>query len=232
MTKSKTQILIIEDEAPIRQLLRFALEPADFAVTEAENTVVARQEINKRPPDLILVDWMLPGESGVEFIKHLKAQPKTHSIPIILLTARAEETNKLQGFDIGADDYVTKPFSPRELIARIKSILRRGVLVSPQGIIQFKQLLINSEAHEVRIKDELLSLSPFEYQLLLFFIKNPNKVFSREQLLNRFSENNQDTSDRSIDAHIRRLRSRLKPYSYDQYIQTVRSAGYQWEDAE
>ena len=232
MTKSKTQILIIEDEAPIRQLLRFALEPAGFSVTEAENTELARQEINKRPPDLILVDWMLPGENGIEFIKYLKAQPQTHSIPIILLTARAEETNKLQGFDIGADDYVTKPFSPRELIARIKSILRRGVLVSPQGIIQFKQLQINSQAHEVRINDELLSLSPFEYQLLLFFIKNPNKVFSREQLLNRFSENNQDTSDRSIDAHIRRLRSRLKPYGYDQYIQTVRSAGYQWEDSE
>ena len=226
--KNKTSILIIEDEAPIRQLLRFTLEPADFEVQEAENTELARLKIKKKLPDLILVDWMLPGESGIEFIKQLKNHADTHSIPIILLTARAEENNKLQGFEVGADDYITKPFSPRELIARIKSVLRRGVLLSPSGLLNSGELQLNTHAHEARINNELLNLSPLEYQLLLFFVKHPNKAFTRAQLLNHMSADNEDISDRSIDAHIRRLRKRLKPHHYDECIQTVRGTGYQF----
>ncbi len=224
-------ILIVEDEAPIRQLLRFSLEPEDFTVCEAENTQIARQAIANKMPDLILVDWMLPNESGIEFIKFLKRKAQTHSIPIIMLTAHAEESNKLQGFGVGADDYVTKPFSPKELIARIKSILRRGILVSPHNIINFRELKIDLAAHEVYLQDEALNLSPFEYQLLVFFIKHPNQTFSRSQLLDRLGENNQDSSDRSIDAHIKRLRSRLKRHNYNQFIETVHGSGYRWRES-
>lgn len=221
------KILIIEDEAAIRQLLRFSLEPAGFSVTEAENTDLAFQAVKKNKPDLILVDWMLPGLSGVEFIKQLKAKESTRHIPVILLTARAEENNKLQGFDAGADDYVTKPFSPAELIARIKTILRRGILVSPEGLIQLGKIKLNTESHEVSVNNSILSLSPIEYRLLLFFIKHPNKVFTRNQLLDNIWENNADITDRSVDVHIRRLRNRLKPFGVEDYIQTVRGAGYQ-----
>lgn len=221
------KILIIEDEAAIRQLLHFSLEPAGFSITEAENTDLGFQAIKKNKPDLILVDWMLPGLSGVEFIKQLKAKEATRHIPIILLTARAEENNKLQGFDAGADDYVTKPFSPAELIARIKTILRRGILVSPEGLIQLGKIKLNTEAHEVSINNTILNLSPIEYRLLLFFIKHPNKVFTRNQLLDNVWENNPDITDRSVDVHIRRLRNRLKPFGVEDYIQTVRGAGYQ-----
>ncbi len=223
----KTKILIIEDEAPIRQLLRVALEPAQYEVMEAENTELAHKKIAQRRPDLILVDWMLPGTSGVNFTRHLKSEESTRNIPIIMLTARAEESNKLQGFEAGVDDYITKPFSPRELLARIKSVLRRGILVSTDNIIQIDALELNTQTHEVHIHKQLITLTPTEYRLLHFFMKHPNKVYTRAQLLDHVWSNDTDINDRSIDALVRRLRKRLKPHDYDSIIQTTRGAGYQ-----
>lgn len=224
----KPVILIVEDEVAIRDMLRFALESADFVVIEAENTEHANHQLIQQIPDLILLDWMLPNQSGIEYLKQLKQKTATQDIPIIVLTARAEEDNKLQGFDAGADDYITKPFSPRELIARIKSILRRGLLASPDGIIKFADLKLNINTHQVTANGQELILTPLEYKLLLFFMKHPSKVYSRNQLLDHIWGGTNDILDRSIDVQIRRLRNRLKPYGYDKYIQTVRGGGYQW----
>lgn len=222
-------ILLVEDEAPIRDMLRFALEPAGFKVLAAENARMAKQYIEVSVPDLILVDWMLPGISGIEFIKQLKQKPHTQDIPTILLTARAEESNKILGFETGADDYVTKPFSTRELIARIRTILKRGPLISPVGLLKVQDLLIDTNTHQVKINEQLLDLTPNEYKLLLFFCKNPNKVYSRAQLLAQVWEDAEAIDERTVDVQIRRLRDRLKPFGYETFLQTVRGFGYQWQ---
>ncbi len=171
---------------------------------------------------------MLPDISGIEFIKQLKQKTHTQNIPTILLTARAEENNKVLGFETGADDYVTKPFSTRELIARIKSILKRGPLISPVGMITLQDLMIDTNKHQASIKHQLLDLTPNEYRLLLFFSKNPNKVYSRSQLLVQVWDNAEEIYERTVDVQIRRLRDRLKPFGYDKFLQTVRGFGYQW----
>jgi len=221
-------ILVVEDEIAIRDLLRLTLEQADFVVAEAENTDQANQKIAQKIPDLILLDWMLPKRSGIDYMKALKQKAETRDIPVIMLTARAEEDNKIQGFDAGADDYVTKPFSPRELVLRIKSILRRGLLASPDGIIKVAELYLNMNTQQVTIDSQLIKLTPLEYQILLFFMKHPNKVYSRNQLLDNIWRDSGQVLDRTIDVQIRRLRNRLKPYQYDKYIRTVRGGGYQW----
>lgn len=224
----KLAILIVEDEAAIRDMLRLALEAQDFIVYEAEDAKQANRKLTQQMPDLILLDWMLPGQSGLDYLKQLKQKPETQDIPIIVLTARAEEDNKLHGFAVGADDYVTKPFSPRELIARIKSVLRRGLLATPDGIIKVDNLELNIHTHQITVSGQKLELSPLEYKLLLFFMKHPNKVYSRNQLLDHIWGGIHDMLDRSIDVQIRRLRNRLKPHAYDKYIQTVRGGGYRW----
>ncbi len=221
-------LLIVEDEAPIRDMLKFALEPAGFKVFEAENAAVAKQRIATHRPDLILLDWMLPGLSGIDFIGQLKQQTLTQDIPIILLTACAEENNKVRGLEVGADDYITKPFSPRELIARIKSVLRRGTLMSPEGILKKQDLWLDANNHRVTIKQQPLTLTPLEYRLLHFFMKHPAKVYSRSQLLDLVWKGESDVNERTIDVQVRRLRDRLKPYGYADCIQTVRGAGYCW----
>lgn len=224
----KYAILIVEDEIAIRDMLRFALESSGFSVFEAEDTKQANRQLLQEMPDLILLDWMLPNQSGIEYMKQLKQKTETQDIPIIILTARAEEDNKLQGFDAGADDYVTKPFSPRELIARIKTILRRGVLQSPNGVLRLDNLSLDVNTQKVKINEQELKLTPLEYKLLLFFMRHPNKVYSRNQLLDHIWGMTNDILDRTIDVQIRRLRKQLKPYGYDKYIKTVRSGGYQW----
>lgn len=224
----KNQILIVEDETAIRDLIKFALEPAGFELLEAENSKIAEQHLSQNNPALILLDWMLPGMSGIDFIKQLKQNVKTRDIPIIMLTAKAEESNKIKGLETGADDYITKPFSPRELIARIKTVLRRGLLATPEGIIQIQDLCLNTLTRQLTIKDKLLKLPPIEYRLLHFFITHQNRVYSREQLLDHIWGNEIYIDERTVDVQIRRLRRRLKPYNYDQYIQTARGAGYQF----
>lgn len=228
MSTKKTIILIIEDEADIREMLKFALPSNEFILLEAENSKQAELVIAKQAPDLILLDWMLPGKSGIEFAKQLKQQYAYRNIPIIMLTAKAEEENKIRGLETGADDYVTKPFSPRELAARIKTVLRRGNLTSPKGLLQVDNLCLNIHAHNLSINGEAVELTPISYRLLLFFMKNPNRVYSREQLLQQVWTDNIDKDERTVDVQIKRLRKALSPFNCDHFIQTVRSGGYQF----
>jgi len=220
-------ILIIEDEAHIRDMIKFALASVNFIAHEAENTRDAERLLADKMPDLILLDWMLPGESGVEFAKRLKKNPLGKEIPIIMLTARAEEDNKIKGLEV-ADDYITKPFSPRELIARIKSVLRRGILVSPDGIIEIKNLLVDIHNHRVHCDGQLLKLTPLEYQLLRFFVTHQDRAYSREQLLTHIWGGNVYVDERTVDVQIRRLRKKLALYNFDHAVQTVRNYGYKF----
>lgn len=224
----KHRILIVEDETAIRDMVRFALAPAGFEVIEARNVTEAETHIANQIPHLILLDWMLPGTSGIDFAKQLKQNHTTKEIPIIMLTAKAEESNKIKGLETGADDYITKPFSPRELIARIKTVLRRGPLVNVEGIIEVNKLHVNVNSHQVTINDELIDLTPNEYKLLHFFVTHQDRVYSRAQLLDQIWGGESDIDERTVDVQIRRLRSRLKPYDYDLCIKTVRGTGYQF----
>jgi two-component system phosphate regulon response regulator PhoB len=228
--QSSTMVLIIEDEIAIRELLRCALEDVSFHVLEAGNIREANLILQKQLPHLILLDWMLPGGSGVEYIKKLKSHARTQTIPIIMLTARAEEHHKISGLEQGADDYITKPFSPRELIARIKSVLRRGGSII-DGNLHIAQLRLNKETKEVFIQEEKILFTPAEYHLLYFFLTHPKKVYSREQLLDILWPHQEEVMPRTIDMQIRRLRKRLKSFGYDQWIQTVRGMGYRFNPA-
>ncbi len=221
-------ILIIEDEASIRDMIQFALVPDGFTIIEAGDVTTANQKIANHIPDLILLDWMLPGTSGIEFAKQLKRDPNTKNIPIIILTARAEEDNKIKGFEIGADDYITKPFSPRELSVRIKAVLRRGPLISPEDIIQVKNLRLNISTHQLTINDDPILLTPIEYKLLYFFVTHQERVYSREQLLDYVWGKVNYIDERTVDVQIRRLRNRLKPHGYNCCIRTIRGSGYQF----
>ena len=219
-------ILVIEDEMGIREMLRYALEAASFSIIEAHTVAEAEQILKKQKPHLILLDWMLPGGSGVKYIEKLKSNPLTRIIPIIMLTARAEEHHKIVGLEQGADDYITKPFSPRELIARINSVLRRGGTVV-NGNLCIGELCLNQETKEVFIQDQKIFLTPIQYLLLHFLISHPNKVYSREQLLDSIWTDQLEVMPRTVDMQIRRLRKQLQTYGYDQLIETVRGLGYQ-----
>lgn len=224
-------LLIIEDEQAIRDMLRFALSEKEFNLIEAEDAAKAIQTLTNQTPDLILLDWMLPGKSGIEFIKWIKQQEYLASTPIIMLTAKAEEENKVMGLMSGADDYITKPFSPDELIARIKTVLRRGLLVSPNNEIKFSDIVINVAKHEVKIKDKILSLSPIEYKMLHFFICHPNKTYSRDQLLTYIWGQQVYNDDRTVDVQIRRLRDKLREHNQEHIIKTIRGTGYQCSES-
>jgi two-component system phosphate regulon response regulator PhoB len=222
------QILVIEDERPIREMIAFGLRRAGFDVREAEDCRSGRAELADRRPDLLLVDWMLPDMSGLELTRQLKRDRDTRELPIILLTARAEEPDKISGLDGGADDYVTKPFSPRELVARINAVLRR---TAPQGaadVIEVEGLRLDQASHRVLAGEHVVALGPTEYRMLEFFITHPERVYSREQLLDRIWGGNVYVEERTIDVHIRRLRKALEEFGYDRLIQTVRGAGYRF----
>ncbi len=222
-------ILIVEDEAPIRNMLRYALVPlAEFNIEEAECVSQAKIAIANKLPDLILLDWMLPDDSGINFIKTLKQDELTRNIPIIMLTAKAEEQNKVKGFEVGADDYVTKPFSPRELIARIKALLRRGPLTTPDDLIHFGDLVVDTKMQTVTVADKQLQLTPRLYKLLYFFITHQNRVYTREQLLNYIWGGDTDIEIRTIDVQIKRLRHILREFHYDKCLSTVRGIGYKF----
>lgn len=226
----KSLILIVEDEAPIRDMVKFALSAAAFDIMEAEQVYQAEKLMADRLPDLILLDWMLPGKSGIEFAKQLKSKPLTEEIPIIMLTAKAEEENKIIGLETGADDYITKPFSPRELIARIKTVLRRGPLVTPEGKIQIKDLILNVHTSEATIENKTLKLTPMEYELLHFFMLHKDRAYSREHILNHVWGANVYIDERTVDVQIRRLRKVLNQYGYDHLIQTIRGRGYKFSE--
>jgi two-component system phosphate regulon response regulator PhoB len=222
------QILIVEDEKPIRDMIAFGLRRAGFDVREAEDCAAARASIADLRPDLLLVDWMLPDQSGLELTRAVKRNKDTADMPVIMLTARAEEHDKVAGLEGGADDYVTKPFSPRELLARIQAVLRRA---SPGGAgeaIEAGMLRIDTAGHRVTVGDETVPLGPTEYRLLQFFMEHPERVYGRSQLLDRVWGGNVYVEERTVDVHIRRLRKALEPYGCDGLVQTVRGSGYRF----
>ena len=220
-------VLIVDDEAPIREMIAVALEMADYDYIEAKDAREAHALIVDKLPDLILLDWMLPGTSGVELARRLKKDEATADIPIIMLTAKVEEDNKIQGLEVGADDYITKPFSPRELVARLKAVLRR---TTPPGVdtpIEVDGLTLDPVGHRVMTDDAELTMGPTEYRLLQFFMTHQERVYTRSQLLDQVWGGNVYVEERTVDVHIRRLRKALGD-GHDHLIQTVRGTGYRF----
>lgn len=225
---SDINVLVVEDEDAIREMLGLVLEQADFSVRSATDAHQALAMMNQREPDLILLDWMLPGLSGVEWARRLKRDQTYNEIPIILLTARGEEEDRVRGFEVGADDYVTKPFSTRELIARIKAVLRRSGRLGKSSRIEMGGIILDSDEHRITIDQTLVSLSPTEYRLLEFFLTHPDKVYSRNQLLDQVWGRSTYIEERTVDVHIRRLRKILSEHDREEMIQTVRGFGYRF----
>jgi len=223
-------ILVVEDERAIRDMIAFGLKRAGYAVREAEDCRTAREALADRLPDLMLVDWMLPDMSGLELTRLVKRDRPTRELPIIMLTARAAEGDKVMGLENGADDYITKPFSPRELLARISAVLRRAGTLGLDQIIEFEDLKLDQQGQRITVNDEVLPLPRTEFRMLELFMSRPERVFSREQLIARLWGNETGVEDRTIDVCIRRLRMALEPYGLDHYIQTVRSAGYRFSN--
>lgn len=222
------KILVVEDEPAISEMLQSTLTVAGYSVVTAASVSAAQQQIAERLPDLVLLDWMLPDTSGVEFAKRLKKEETTRQIPIIMLTARGEEGDKIRGLESGADDYVTKPFSLRELGARIKAVLRR---VSPQlseEVLTVEGLTLDMSSHRITAGETAVDVGPTEFRLLHFFMTHPERVYSRNQLLDHVWGGNVYIEERTIDVHIRRLRKALEDSGHDQLIQTVRGAGYRF----
>jgi|TARA_B100001750_G_scaffold210378_1_gene190870 two-component system phosphate regulon response regulator PhoB len=223
--------LVVEDEVAIRDMLAFNLGRAGYEVLPAGSGSEARASIADRYPDVVLMDWMLPDVSGLELTRQLKRDPETREIPVIMLTARVEEDSRVAGLEGGADDYITKPFSPRELLARIKAVLRRGSPAKDEVVI-VENLKLDARSHRVSVNDTDVALGPTEYRLLGFFMRHPDRVFSRAQLLDRVWGGNAYVEERTVDVHIRRLRKALTPCGYDKLIQTVRGAGYKFSPRE
>lgn len=221
-------ILVVEDEQAIAEMIVTSLEMAGYQVKRAANGEIAFQMVLDTPPDLILADWMMPMMTGLELAQRLKREPNTAEIPIILLTAKSEENDKIKGFDAGVDDYVIKPFSPRELLARIRAVLRRGPNAGENESLLTGKLLLDRTSKKVKIAEEDLSLGPIEFRLLEFFMLHPDRVYSREQLLDRVWGGNVYVEDRTVDVHIRRLRKSISLLNHDALIQTVRGAGYRF----
>ena len=236
MTETTARILIVDDEAPIREMVRLSLEMKGFSCLEAEDAVQAHSAIVDNKPDLVLLDWMMPGTSGIELIRRLKRDQATAHVPVILLTARSEEDNKIHGLDAGADDYVTKPFSPRELTARINALLRRSDFGQKDEVLQFGLLRLDPASHRVHIGEHPLEIGPTEYRLLHFLMVHPERVYSRGQLLDQVWGGNVYIEERTVDVHIRRLRKVLQSVGdiaqdCSSFIQTVRGAGYRFSGA-
>jgi two-component system phosphate regulon response regulator PhoB len=219
-------ILIVEDEESILELIAINLHQAGFNPIRSLNAEYAENLIREALPDLIILDWMLPGMSGVEFTKRVRGNPNTKNIPIIMLTAKSDESNKLKGLDTGADDYMTKPFSPKELIARIKAVLRRKTPELVDEPISIRGLTLNPNKHLLQYNNKTITIGPTEFKLLNFFMKNPDRVFSRNQILDKIWGNKSDIDDRTVDVHIKRLRDTLKMSGQESLIKTIRGIGY------
>ncbi len=232
LRKEETLILVVEDEQPIRDLIAFGLRRAGFQVALAEDCRAARASIVDRRPDLLLVDWMLPDTSGLELTRQLRKDPNTRDIPIIMLTARADESDKVTGLEGGADDYITKPFSARELVARIQALLRRMTPAGNDGRVEFAGLALDQASHRVLADGHAVSLGPTEYRLLKFLMTHPDRVYARSQLLDRVWGGNVYVEERTVDVHIRRLRKALEASGHDRFVQTVRGAGYRFSAQE
>jgi two-component system phosphate regulon response regulator PhoB len=224
-------ILVVEDEAGIRQLITDALTQHGFDVSTARNADVALALIESRPVDLAIVDWMMPQTSGLEFIRLLRAQDVTRALPIIMLTARSTESDTIEGLDAGADDYMHKPFSTRELTSRVKAMLRRSINHAETSVLQSGRLSLDPDAHRATADDQELPLAQTEFRLLEFLIRHPDRVFSRTQLLDHVWGVNHHVDERTVDVHILRLRKALREHDLDNMIETVRGAGYRFAGA-
>ncbi len=222
------RILVVEDEAPIREMLCFVLEQKGYQAVEAEDYDTALNKLCEPYPDLILLDWMLPGGSGINLIKHLKREELTRNIPVVMLTARGEEEDKVRGLEVGADDYITKPFSPKELVARLKAVIRRVSPTALEDVIDVQGLKLDPVSHRVTVSDQAVDMGPTEFKMLHFFMTHQERVYSREQLLNNVWGTNVYVEDRTVDVHIRRLRKALELEGHDKLVQTVRGAGYRF----
>lgn len=224
------RILIVEDEPSIRDMVAFALRKAEYEPVHAGDGREAQAAIADNVPDLILLDWMLPGASGLELARRWRKDPLTREVPIIMLTARGEENDRVGGLEAGVDDYVVKPFSARELLARIRAVLRRSRVDDEDGSISIGPLRIDGAAHRVFAntggESQAVQIGPTEYRLLHFFMTHPERVYTRSQLLDHVWGGSVYVEERTIDVHIRRLRKTLEPYDVDGMIQTVRGAGY------
>jgi two-component system, OmpR family, phosphate regulon response regulator PhoB len=222
------QILIVEDEPAIRDMVAFALSRAGLDPVHAGDARSAQDAIMNRVPDLILLDWMLPGMSGMDFARRLRRDDITREVPIIMLTARGEENDRVSGLDAGVDDYIVKPFSTRELIARIKAVMRRAQSENEEGTIVLGGLTMDGPAHRVFAGDKPVTIGPTEYRLLHFFMTHPERVYTRGQLLDHVWGGNVYVEERTVDVHIRRLRKTLEPFLLEGLIQTVRGSGYRF----
>ena len=221
-------ILLVDDEAAIRDMLSIALEAAGYNILSAENAQQAHAIIVDQHPDLVLLDWMMPGTTGLELLRRLKREELTEKVPVIMLTAKAEEGSKISGLDAGADDFIAKPFSPRELISRVKAVLRRvGREVLKDPII-VGEMVFDTLGHRVSIANNPIDLGPTEYRLLQFFLTHQERVFSRDQILDYVWGGNVYLDERTVDVHIRRLRKAISVAGHENYVQTVRGAGYRF----
>ena len=224
----KNTILIVDDEASIREMLLVSLEMAGFDCIEAENAYEAQIALTDKQPDLILLDWMMPEVNGLELLRRWRRKEESKSVPVIMLTAKAEEDSTVAGLNSGADDYIRKPFSPRELIARINTLLRRTETASVESPLVANELVMDPIGRTVSLKGENLPIGPTEYRLLEFFLQHQNRAYTRDQLLNNVWGSNVYIDERTIDVHIRRLRKELSTGGYDGCIQTVRGFGYRF----
>jgi two-component system phosphate regulon response regulator PhoB len=225
------RILIVEDEPAIRDMVSFALRKGEYEPVHAADAREAQSSIADRVPDLILLDWMLPGTSGLELARRWRKESLTREIPIIMLTARGEENDRVGGLEAGVDDYVVKPFSARELLARIRAVLRRSREDDEDGSVSVGGLRIDGAAHRVFAADHAVQIGPTEYRLLHFFMTHPERVYSRSQLLDHVWGGSVYVEERTVDVHIRRLRKTLEPHHLDGMVQTVRGAGYRFSAA-
>ncbi len=226
---SKPNILIVEDEPAIREMVAMALTPAGFVLSEACNAKDALNLVSDNIPSLILLDWMLPDMSGLDIARRLKRNESTQDIPIIMLTARVDENDKIRGLEAGSDDYITKPFSTRELIARINAVLRRSNNTLKQAI-NIDGLELNPNTHRVTIDNEAVTMGPTEFRLLRFFMTHPERVYTRNQLIDHVWGGNVYIDERTVDVHIRRLRKALNPQDFSKMVQTVRGTGYRFSN--
>lgn len=221
-------ILVVDDETSIREMLVISLESAGYNVLQAENAKTAHSLVLDKHPDLILLDWMMPVTAGLELLRRLKRDEMTDHIPVIMLTAKAEESSKISGLDSGADDYIAKPFSPRELLSRIKAILRRVSREELKNTIVVGGLELDPLEHRISIAGNLINLAPTEFRLLQFFLTHQERVYSRDQILDYVWGKNVYLDERTVDVHIRRLRKAISVAGHDEYVQTVRGAGYRF----
>ncbi len=228
----RVKILIVDDEAAIRQMVCLALTQAGFTCIEAADANEAQARILEHTPDLVLLDWMLPGTSGIEYCRRLRREKLTRDLPVIMLTARTEEEDKVRGLDSGADDYITKPFSIRELLARVKACLRRVAPHAADTVLEVSGLRLDPVAYRVMAHGRKLNLGPTEFRLLHFFMSHPERVHSRERILNGVWGDNVYVEERTVDVHIRRLRRALTETGHARLIQTVRGAGYRFSAQE